>query len=186
MNHQNIAIDNTPQKERLTNLSGLGLTKENAANLAGFNGAIRTESTENSRNKHTPKRGVAAISKYYKDRHKRAARMLGYCLTLNTPDVWLGAADFLRKRLTMPELVGLAYSILEALPRDIALEAAQARLGGAGQPIAPLFSFMDQAAFWADMAEPEEAEAYCLASFNRMAPGRKVAFLSHVQREMAA
>ena len=53
-------------------------------------------------------------------------------------------------------------------------------------PQAPLFNHMDQAAFWADMAEPDELDAYCLASFNRMHPARQSAFLAFVQRKAAA
>lgn len=56
----------------------------------------------------------------------------------------------------------------------------------AGMPQAPLFNHMDQAAFWADMAEPVELDAYCLASFNRMHPARQSAFLAFVQRGQAA
>jgi hypothetical protein len=45
---------------------------------------------------------------------------------------------------------------------------------------------MDDAAFWADMAEPGELEAYCLASFKRMIPARQMDFLAFVQRRAAA
>jgi hypothetical protein len=37
-NHQEFAADNTGEKDGLTNLFEIGSTKENAANLAGFNG----------------------------------------------------------------------------------------------------------------------------------------------------
>ncbi|EEX08744.1 hypothetical protein SL1157_0763 [Ruegeria lacuscaerulensis ITI-1157] len=40
---------------------------------------------------------------------------------------------------------------------------------------------MDQAIFWADMAEQEELEAYCVASFKRMYPARQRDFLEYVQ-----
>jgi hypothetical protein len=52
--------------------------------------------------------------------------------------------------------------------------------------MAPLFNYMDQAAFWADMATPDELDAYALASFNRMAPQRQAAFLGFVQGRAAA
>jgi hypothetical protein len=45
---------------------------------------------------------------------------------------------------------------------------------------------MDQAVFWADMAEADELDAYCLASFNRMAPQRQAAFLGFIQGRAAA
>ena len=50
----------------------------------------------------------------------------------------------------------------------------------------PLYGYMDEAAFWAEMAEPEALEAYCLASFERMAPARQSAFLNHVMGSAAA
>ena len=81
----------------------------------------------------------------------------------------------------------LAFMGLKALDRGDAMMTAEAALcAGAGQPHAPLFGFMDQAAFWADMVDPEELEAYCLASFNAMPRGRQAAFLDHVQGRQAA
>ncbi len=57
---------------------------------------------------------------------------------------------------------------------------------GAGPPIAPLFGYMDEAAFWADLAEPAELEAYCLASFRAMSRERQAEFLDYVQGRSAA
>jgi hypothetical protein len=45
---------------------------------------------------------------------------------------------------------------------------------------------MDEAAYWADIASPEELEAYCLATFQAMQRGRRAAFLDHVQGRQAA
>lgn len=128
-----------------------------------------------------------AMSKYAANRHKRAARMLGYSLTIGTPDAWWGLAPVLRARLTVRELMSLAFMALNALDRDAAAMTAEAALcGRAGEPQPPFFGFMDQAAFWADMAAPEELEAYCLASFNAMPRDRQAAFLDHVQARKAA
>jgi hypothetical protein len=128
-----------------------------------------------------------AMSLYAKDEHKRAARMLGYALTRGTADAWLDAAAVFAARLTQQERAGMAFAALKAMDRDDAAMTAEAALcAGAGQPQAPLFGFMDQAAFWADMAEAEELEAYCLASFNAMPRGRQAAFLDHVKGRQAA
>jgi hypothetical protein len=90
-------------------------------------------------------------------------------------------------RLTIKERVALAFMALKALDRDDATMTAEAALcAGAEQPQAPLFGFMDQAAFWADMAEPDELEAYCLASFKAMTSGKQAAFLGYVQGRQAA
>lgn len=119
--------------------------------------------------------------------HLKVVRMLGHVLTLGTQDAWWGLVPVLMARLTVEERAALAFMGLKALDRDDAMMTAEAALcAGAGQPQAPLFGFMDQAAFWADMADPEELEAYCLASFNAMPRGRQVAFLDHVQGRQAA
>jgi hypothetical protein len=119
--------------------------------------------------------------------HLKVVRMLGYVLTLGTQDAWWGLVPVLMARLTVEERAALAFMGLKALDRDDALMTAEAALcEGAGQPQVPLFGFMDQAAFWADMADPEELEAYCLATFNAMPRGRQAAFLDHVQGRQAA
>ncbi|GGF53508.1 hypothetical protein SAMN05216376_102165 [Mameliella alba] len=113
--------------------------------------------------------------------------MLRYTLTLGSQEAWLGVAPVLMARLTVEERAALAFMALKSQDRDDATMTAEAALcAGAGQPQAPFFGFMDQAAFWADMADPEELEAYCLASFNAMPRGRQAAFLDHVQGRQAA
>lgn len=119
------------------------------------------------------------------------SRSLGYCLLLDDIDAWLGFASILRARLSTPERAALAYVTLKALPPQDAKAVAEAALGGAissaaGQPIAPLLNHMDEAAFWADMAAPDEREAYCLASFKAMPYERQAAFLDFVQGRQAA
>ncbi len=113
--------------------------------------------------------------------------MLGYVLTLGTQDAWFGLVPVLVARLTVAERVSLAFMALKALDADDATLTAKAALDrGAGMPIVPLFSHMDGATHWADMAEPDELDAYVLASFNRMAPPRQAAFLDYVQGRAAA
>lgn len=124
---------------------------------------------------------------YIKHEHKRAALALGYALTLSDHDAWFGASAIWMARLRAPERAALAFSALMSMDPDDALMTAESALKrGAGPPIAPLFGFMDEAAFWADMAEPSELDAYCLACFKRMTPSRQSDFLAFVQSQMAA
>lgn len=129
----------------------------------------------------------ASLSTLMHRPHLKVVRMLGYVLTLGTQDAWWGLVPVLVSRLTVEERAALAFMSLKSLDTETACMTADTALNrGAGQPQAPLFGFMDQAAFWADMADPEELEAYCLASFNAMPRGRQAAFLDHVQGRQAA
>ena len=128
--------------------------------------------------------------------HQSVARAICYALTLEHSDAWAGLPVILRARLDERERGALAYVALRAMDAENAAQVAGAFIasgklchlntGGAGMPGAPLFSHMDQAAFWADLAAPAELDAYCLASFNRMAPARQAAFLNYIQRRAAA
>lgn len=121
------------------------------------------------------------------DAYKRVARMVGYSLLLTDADAWHGLTIVLTARLTTKERAAMAWAVLRSLTPDQVVAVAEAVLPqGVGQPIAPLFNHMDEAAFWADMAEPEALEAYCLASFNAMPATRKAAFLKFVQGRVAA
>jgi len=124
-----------------------------------------------------------SISKQIPKYIKCVSRTVGFALWL---DEWEGLPVILRARLNNRQRAALAFMALKSLKRDDAAITARAALAEeAGQPIAPLFNHMDEAAFWADMAEPEALEAYCLASFNRMAPAQQSAFLGFVQRRAA-
>ena len=119
------------------------------------------------------------------------SRSLGYCLQLDDTDAWLGLSTILRAQLSTTERSALAYVALKALPLQQAQLVAEAvlrspRPTAAGQPIAPLFNQMDEAAFWADMTDADEREAYCLASFKAMTFERQSAFLDFVQGRQAA
>jgi len=62
------------------------------------------------------------------DRHKRAARMLGYVLLSDTPEAWAGLSVVLLARLTVEERGKLAFAALRALEprhRQIVLDAAE-------------------------------------------------------------
>ncbi len=127
------------------------------------------------------------IVQHLPDQIKRASRSIGYAAWLNTSETWQGLPVILRSRLDARQRAALAFTVLKSLDRDDAAKTMQAvRSEGAGQPIAPLFNAMDEAAFWADLATPEELDAYTFASFNRMAPARQAAFLNFVQGRAAA
>ncbi len=131
----------------------------------------------------------ASMAKYIKPEVKSAARMLGYCLTLDTRDSWWGLVPVLTARLTEPQRVSLAFMALKSCDPENAELTASAALGwgaGAGAPLPPFLSYTDEAAWWADIAAPAEIEAYCLATYNRMRPDRQSAFLDYVQGRMAA
>ena len=58
------------------------------------------------------------MSRYALDRHKRAARAVGYALTADDPVIWNGVGAVLAVRLTDLELARLAYLALAALDSD--------------------------------------------------------------------
>lgn len=76
----------------------------------------------------------------------------------------------------------LCMAIAACHPEDACqiMEAALLDLG-AGQPVPPLFSVMDAATDWADWASPAELKAYALASYHRMTPATREAFLRYVR-----
>ena len=131
------------------------------------------------------------LAKCMPARIKSVSRALGYCLLLDDTNAWLKLRPILVARLSATERAALAYIGLKSLSQDEAYLAASAALGAdyvpsAGLPIAPLFNHMDEAAFWADMAAPDEHEAYCLASFKAMPHERQSAFLEFVQGRQVA
>lgn len=115
------------------------------------------------------------------DSHIRSARSLTFALTIGEHDSWYSLSRILKSCLKPHEVGGITYAAIYALGAELSEEVYVATFGGAGQPIAPFFNHMDEAAFWADMADPTELEAYCLASFNAMPASRKTAFLEFVQ-----
>lgn len=117
---------------------------------------------------------------------KRVCRCLGYVLLLGTPDAWQGLQVVLSVRLSSACRILLAANVLATLNRDDAIEAFGAAHTSTCAPIPPFLGVMDEAAFWADMAAPEELEAYSLACFNRMPQARQDAFLEFVRRRDAA
>lgn len=113
------------------------------------------------------------------------SRALRYALALRDAKSWHGLTIVLM-RLSPEDIACIALAALRALAEDTAYGVAEIALRhGAGMPATPLFSHMDEAAYWADMAEPEELEAYCLAAFRAMGPRRQRDFLDFVGRAAA-
>ena len=128
-----------------------------------------------------------SVSEYIPRNIKSVARCVGYAAWLDEPDSWLGLPVVLAARLEPQQRAALAYAALRSLSDDHAAMVCDAiSPSDAGQPIAPLFNHTDEAAFWADMAAPEELEAYCLATFKAMPRVRQAAFLDFVQGRQAA
>ena len=113
------------------------------------------------------------------------SRALRYALILRDAKSWHGLTIVLM-RLSPEDIACIALAALRSLPEDTAYGVAEIALRhGAGMPGTPMFSHMDEAAFWADMAEPAELDAYCLACFRAMAPRRQRDFLDFVGRAAA-
>ncbi|WP_397544218.1 hypothetical protein [Roseovarius salis] len=127
-----------------------------------------------------------AISLYAKTAHKKAAKLLGYALILDDFDSWEAASAIWQARLTDTERAALAWAALRSLDEDHAREVAYTVIQGAGAPLPPFISPMDEAAYWADIASPAELDAYALACVQAMAPGRRAAFLEYMQGREAA
>ncbi|WP_238367635.1 hypothetical protein [Mesobacterium pallidum] len=108
------------------------------------------------------------------------ARVLGYCLTLNTSSAWTGFALATSARLTVPERVALSFAALSSLPDETAKATAAAVLEGAGEPLPPFLGGMEDARTWAAWATPEERKAYALAAFEAMPPQDQAAFFRHI------
>ena len=127
------------------------------------------------------------VSQHIPDNIKRTCRAIGYAAWLNQSEHWAGLSTVLAARLSVEQRAALAFSAIRSLDEEIGQQVAIAALPNTnGSPLQPLFSHMDEAAFWADMAEPDELEAYCLACFNRMSAVRQSDFLSFAARKEAA
>lgn len=136
-----------------------------------------------NRRSSNPSRKVCVNIADHIPRHiKKVARSIGYTLWLNGDSHWLGLEKILKSKLDQQQREALAYMALKTLRNNAAKSISEDVLGtGAVQPIASLFNHLDEALFWADFALPEELDAYCLASFERMEAARQEAFLEYVK-----
>jgi hypothetical protein len=100
------------------NVHDLTPENENPGALVGATGALSIGQKIKSQEHRKP--GRSAMSLYGKDRHKRAAKMLGYALTLDDdPTIWTTTSAIWARRLTSTEFASIAYAALSALePAD--------------------------------------------------------------------
>ena len=121
------------------------------------------------------------FSKLMKRPHLGATRMLGYALTVHDYETWEAASAVWQARLTVDENGALAWAALRALDEGSAVEVAQTAIGGAGCPLPPFKSPMDEAEDWTRIASDQELDAYALACCRAMKPERRAAFLAYLQ-----
>jgi hypothetical protein len=107
-------------------------------------------------------------------------------LTLGGYDAWEAASAVWQARLTDTERAALSWAALRSLDHDDAMKVAETVLGGAGAPLPPFLNPVDEAAFWASCASPQELDSYALACTRAMAPGRRTAFLDYMNERAAA
>ena len=151
-----------------------------APKLNGF--AEEVPSTPRITNQEVTKRSSKknALSLYGKPSHKRAARMLGYALTLGTSEGWLAASAIFEARLSEAERASLAFAALCGLHPTQRQDTATAAIRSAGSPLPSFLGGMEDARFWASFATPQELKAYALASFEAMSPQDQAAFFRHI------
>jgi hypothetical protein len=121
------------------------------------------------------------MSRFAKPEHKKAAKVLGYALTLDTTDGWFAASAVWQARMTPQEAAAAAWAALQATEPELAQMVATAALGGAGAPRAAMEDVMADAGWWADLAAPEERAAYAVACFNRFSSVEREEFLEFVR-----
>ncbi len=115
-----------------------------------------------------------------------AMRATYHAIDAQDDTVWPRLSLMWRRCLSPDVRAKLALLALDACEEDHAQNIAGHVLSGSVAPVAPFLSPMDEAAFWADLATPDELDAYCLASFNRMSGRRQADFLGFVQGRAAA
>lgn len=112
---------------------------------------------------------------------------------MENPDALAGAVGVdsksenlvsLKYRVRAELAMTLRLAIMACDPKD-ALETMAVAFANLsiGMPIAPLFSVMDEAGFWADFATVNELKAYALACFTRLPVEERIAFLTYVGRK---
>ena len=124
----------------------------------------------------------STLQRHMPANYKRVARMTGYCLFLGEDaEVWNGFTQVISARLTVKERAAMAWATLRALPPDGVVDVASTVLPKrTAPPNPPLHCYLDDAAFWADQAEPEALDAYALAIFNAMTGARQRDFFEYV------
>ncbi len=99
-----------------------------------------------------------------------------------------GLALVLRAKLSPSERQGLAWAALMACDDAEAERIAEAVLEpqeSAGWPLPPFDGVLEEAAFWADLASPDELRAYAMVCLDRLSPDERAGILSTFQRRAA-
>lgn len=162
-----------------------GLKNENPGALAGATGAdfeVGNFKGEPYRNPgvSSNRKSESALSRFMQARHKRMSRVLGYCLTLDTPEGWRDFSLIAMARMSPRERVSLAFAALNTLETDVAELTAAAVTGAAGDPLPAFLGGMEGARSWAAWASRSELKAYALACFEAMAPKDRAAFYRRI------
>ena len=118
--------------------------------------------------------------------HTSAVQTFSHALTLGNSDAWLGAIRVFAARLTDHELAAAAYALLKAQDPENAALITDVVLGYRDTLLPPLLSEMDEATFWADIADPRYIKACVLAGYNRLPLQDQTAFIEYVQGRAAA
>ena len=158
--------------------------KKNPASEATEHGADQDVKRVKFRDEVSPIIAAEAMQIFLKKSHERAARVIGYALTLDSSSGWTAAGAILAARLTRQERGSLAYAALWSMEAADAELVARVALRGAGMPGAPFLGTMDEAESWADLATVQERKAYALACYIRLSERDRAAFLAHVQGVM--
>ena len=145
---------------------------------------MKTKVTDAANQYGAAKKAAKTGAKYFKAKHKRAARSLGFALTSGESESWLCFRDIITASLSDTELVALAYVAFRALP-DRAAEIfidtiAPPDDAYSRAPIAPMMGVMDAAQHWAKLTPENELKAYLLSCFENLPVKTQAAFLAHV------
>ncbi|WP_299837497.1 hypothetical protein [uncultured Jannaschia sp.] len=122
--------------------------------------------------------------RHIQDRHKSAARMLGFALAADCPDTWQDFATVMTKRLTLRERGTVTLMMAETLPDDELRTVLHAGQRGAGFPPVPFGDVLEEAALWASSASDEERQAYLFAAFKGLGASGRRDFLDYASREV--
>lgn len=127
------------------------------------------------------------IRTHMPDRYRRVARTIGLCLfSGRSYENCHGLSVVLTARLEPHERAALGWAVLRSMTPEQAMDVLNTALPNrAGQPIAAFYDPVDEAANWAEMADPDELDAYAVAVFNAMPRSRKRAFLDFAGRAAA-
>ena len=118
-----------------------------------------------------------AMAEFAKDRHKRAAKALGYALTLDSESGWHALSMILTARLSREERAALAFAALCSLDDDAGRITADFAIAeDAGPPLGGLADVVQDAQLWASVSSPRELDAYAVACVRAMRPDRRRAF----------